>query len=359
MDTLKTGDIIENYEIVKLLGSGSMGRVYLAKEKDSRTTFAIKESLDYSTEEEGKEGIDIFLREADFLKRINHPALPAYHKLLTYRDKKYLVMEHIEGVSLEKMIESAAGPFRDKLVAYWAIQLCEILFYLHTLTPEPVIYRDIKPSNMMVTNQNVIRVIDFGVARRYDPAKDSDTIRLGTPGYAAPEQCRRKGQSTPRSDIYSLGVVLHQLLTLHDPSVTPFKLPSIKDLNAGVPEQLVWMINKAINLDPAERYLDAGLFWEELKDFYEEHFGTYLSPYGKELPFMKKADPLLVPVKKKEESFFSGLLRKPAKIILPLAIGSVGFFIYLFFFRPDTYLCFMPFLICIVAAYFLFREFSE
>jgi serine/threonine-protein kinase len=123
----------------------------------------------------------------------------------------------------------------------------------------------------------------LGVARRYDPSKDCDTVRLGTPGYAAPEQCRKKGQSIPQSDIYALGVVLHQLFTLYDPSVTPFKLPSVRKLNPAVPEQLEWIINKAINLDLRDRYIDTGLFRDELVDYYEEHFQAFTSHYRENL----------------------------------------------------------------------------
>ena len=356
MYVLKPGDRIENYEIVKLLGKGSMGRVYLANRGGS--SYAIKETLGYYSEEERSIGVTAFIKEAEFLERVSHPALPKYYSLFNYKNKKYLVMEYIGGVSMEKMIESAASPFRDKLVLYWSIQLCEILFYLHTLSPEPVIYRDLKPSNLMVTNENIIRVIDFGVARRYDPSKDSDTIRLGTPGYAAPEQCRRQGQSTPRSDIYALGIVMHQLLTLHDPSITPFQLPSVKKLNPSVSEQLENIINKATGLKPADRYLDAELMRDELLNYYKIHFGPYSSPYRIALPFSGKEDPLVAIIKNSRPPS-SGFSKTLSKAMLPLAGTSIGIFIYLFLFRPDIYLCFLPLVICFVAVCLLFREFIE
>jgi serine/threonine-protein kinase len=282
---LQSGHIIEDYEITEKIGEGAMGKVYLAKNNNTR--YAIKESdAECSTADE-KTISRACLREAELLSKINHPAIPKFYKSFKYNEKFYLVMEYVKGPSMEKIINNRNMPLEEKYVLEWAIQLCEIFFYLHTLSPEPVIYRDLKPSNIIITEENILRLIDFGVARRYDPDKDSDTVRLGTPGYAAPEQCRKRGQSIPASDIYATGVVLHQLLTLYDPSVTPFRLPSIRNLNPSVSEQLEWIIAKAINLDSKDRYVDAGLFRDELLEYYEENFGNFTFPYKKYLPYMK------------------------------------------------------------------------
>ena len=276
---LNTGDIIDkNYKIISTLGEGAMSRVYLAEKE--KTLYAIKESsTGFSSHEEEKILINSFLRESDLLYNINHPGLPKYYKNFKYNNKMYIVMEYIKGISLEDIIKASVKPPEEKRVLNWGIQLCEILFYLHTMKPESIIYRDLKPSNIIITEGDSLRLIDLGVARHYDPAKDCDTVRLGTPGYAAPEQCRKKGQSTPLSDIYALGVVIHQLLTLHDPTVTPFKFPCIRKLNNTVSEQLEWIVNKALNLDPKNRYIDTGLFRDELHDYYEENFGTFTSIY--------------------------------------------------------------------------------
>jgi len=284
---LNPGDIIDTgYEIIRPLGKGGMASVYLAKQDG--IFYAIKR-LDFSSKEEKSLAVDTFQREIVFLKDIKHPGLPIYYKSFRHRDFFHIVLEYIEGESLENIILNRTEPFSEKKVLEWAIQLCDILFYLHTLSPEPVIYRDLKPGNIIITKEDVIRLIDFGVARRYDPNKDQDTIRLGTPGYAAPEQCRAGGQTTPRTDIYSLGVLLHQLLTLHDPSITPFRLPPIRSLNPEVSEQLEWIINKASSLDSRDRYIDTGLFREELLDYYKEKFGFFTSPYDKQLPYMKES----------------------------------------------------------------------
>lgn len=283
---LKPGTIIEGYEITETIGKGAMSRVYGAK-KDN-LSYAIKETIsEFSGNEEENLILNSFKREADLLFDINHTGIPKFYKRFEHNGKFYIVMEYIKGKSLEDIIKGSTEPLEEKKVLNYGIQLCEILFYLHTLSPEPVIYRDLKPANIIITEGDTVRLIDFGVARRYDPNKDCDTVRLGTPGYAAPEQCRKKGQSIPQSDIYALGVVLHQLLTLYDPSITPFKLPPIRKLNSNISEQLEWIINKAINLDLRDRYLDTGLFKDELIEYYEENFIPFRSPYSKNNPYRK------------------------------------------------------------------------
>jgi len=279
---------MEGYNIIKTIGAGAMGQVYLAKNNHG-IYYAIKESADFSSGEDKESQLSLksLQKEANLLSCIKHPGLPRYYKSFNNKSRMYVVMEYIEGDTLEKKLEESVKPFSEKRGLSYGIQLCEILFYLHTLSPEPVIYRDLKPANIIITEKNTVRLIDFGVARRYDPKKICDTIRLGTPGYAAPEQYRTKGQSTPRSDIYSLGIVLHEIFTLHDPSVTPFKLPSIRHLNPNISEELEYMIKKAVSLDQRDRYVDMGLFREELLTYYDETFGYYVSPYSKSSPYME------------------------------------------------------------------------
>ena len=272
------------YEVIKSLGKGSMGKVFLVKKNNS--FFALKESPNTNFFEKSNKG-KTFSNEAKLLSNIVHPGLPDFYDCFELGTNNYILMEYIEGSSLEDILNEEKGPLREKDVLNWGIHLCEILFYLHTLKPQPVIYRDLKPSNIIITDEGLARLIDFGVSRRYNPGKDRDTERLGTPGYAAPEQYRKKAQSTPRSDIYALGVVLFQLLTFYDPSDTPFRLPSLRKLNPLISEELEWIIGKAMNLDPRDRYLDSALFMEELVDYYEEKFGPYNSPYRKKLPYLR------------------------------------------------------------------------
>ncbi|MEQ8191138.1 MAG: serine/threonine-protein kinase [Candidatus Eremiobacterota bacterium] len=291
---LKPGSIVEGYEIIETIGKGAMSTVYLGR-KNNNAIYAIKElKSKFSSPEEEKILINAFHREANLLFSVEHPGVPRFYKSFKYNGKSYIVMEYIKGISLEDIIKGSTLPLDEQKALHLGIQICEILCCLHNLSPEPVIYRDLKPSNIIITDGDTVRLIDFGVARRYDPAKDCDTVRLGTPGYAAPEQCRKKGQSIPQSDMYALGVVLHQLLTLYDPSVTPFKLPALGKLNQKVSEQLEYLINKAINLDSRDRYIDTGLFREELVEYYEENFGSFISPYRESLPYNKEKNSLLL-----------------------------------------------------------------
>lgn len=165
-----------------------------------------------------------------------------------------------------------------------------------------------------------MRLVDFGVSRHYDPFKDGDTVRLGTPGYAAPEQYRKKGQSTPRSDIYALGVVLFQLFSFYDPSTTPFRFPCLKKMNPFVSDELKWIINKATSLDQRDRYLDTGLFMEELTDLYEEKYGSYESPYSLHLPYLYS-----------ERRTLSSILRSSLRLVMKPFLWSSAFLYSIWF----------------------------
>ena len=278
MDKLKAGNKLKKYEIIRPLGKGGMSKVYLAKDKGNNL-YAIKEMANFTSSLQKKMAAQIFAKEVDILSSLNHPGLPVFHERFSSRNRMYISMEYIEGDTLEELINSTLEPFEEKNVLLWAIQICEILFYLHSQSPEPVIYRDLKPANIIISKSGMARLVDFGIARYYDPRKDKDTLNLGTPGYAAPEQCKIEGQSTPGVDIYALGVVIHELLTLHEPSFEPFRLPPVSQLNPGVSEELEFIINKATALKPEERYKNTALFREALIDYYKKNRGSSFSSY--------------------------------------------------------------------------------
>jgi len=336
--TLSSGTTIDGYEIIETIGTGAMSTVYLGKKDND--FFAVKElKSQFASPDEEEILINAFHREAELLFHISHPGIPRLYKRFTINKKFYIVMEYIKGTDLEKIIKNSQKPFDEEKTLKIGIQLCEIFFYLHNLSPEPVIYRDLKPSNIIITNEGMVKLIDFGVARRYDPKKDRDTVRLGTPGYAAPEQCRDRGQSVPQSDIYAIGVLLHQLLTLYDPSATPFRLPKLRTLNPQVSEELEWIINKAINLDKKERYLDTGLFMDELIDYYEEHFGEFISYYRKELPYLKEKSPVM------KRSLIQTIIKMNVWNKISIAFGTFSIlWILLILFDFDYYIIdFLPY----------------
>lgn len=189
------------------------------------------------------------------LALLNHPNLPQVTDYFTERGKHYIVMEFVEGETLEDYLDRRGPPVSEAEARGWAAQLCDVLGYLHRQQP-PVIFRDLKPANVMLTPDGQLKLIDFGIARFYKPGKQKDTLMMGTPGFAPPEQYGR-GQTDARSDLFSLGVTLHVLLTDYDVEQSPWSYPPVRTLNAGVSPALERIIAKATAMNVAERYQSA------------------------------------------------------------------------------------------------------
>jgi len=221
--TVTVGKLLSGrYRIVKLIGEGGFGAVYQAHDERFQATrvVAIKEMSDVNlSASEREEALEDFRREANLLVQLNHPNLPQVSDFFEEGSKAYLVMEFIEGKTLEQVLDDAQGPLDEDLVMGWALQLCSVLQYLHNRKP-PVIFRDMKPSNVMVTGDNQLKLIDFGIARIFKASATKDTTLLGSQGYAPLEQYGRS-QSDPRSDIYALGATLYHLLTGNVPADAP------------------------------------------------------------------------------------------------------------------------------------------
>jgi hypothetical protein len=165
----------------------------------------------------------------------------------------YLVMDYIEGKTLEARLIASPDGLPQEEVMEWALQLCDVLDYLHKQDP-PVIFRDMKPANVMVTPEGQVKLIDFGVVRLFDPSKGTDTLKMGTAGYAPPEQYAGKGQTTPRSDVYALGATLYELLTGDDPTEHPFVFMPPRQLRPSVSQVLSDAVMQAVNMAPADRF---------------------------------------------------------------------------------------------------------
>ncbi len=248
--TLETGTILNNiYRVVRLLGSGAMGNVYLVERIDDDRRFVVKElifsescGIDVDTAKE------IFFREAEFMIKFNHPGLPKTYGIFTEKELNYLTMDYIEGKTLEEILTALEKPLAEEKAITWIGELCEILDYLHNGFNVPVVYRDLKLSNIIITPDEKVKLVDFGIARLYNPDKNTDTFSYGSPGYSAPEQYRGRGQSSPQSDVYGLGVILFQMVTLYDPSVKPFTFPSMKTLNSSVKPGLEEIIRHSIEI---------------------------------------------------------------------------------------------------------------
>ena len=243
------------YVILRRVGKGGMGAVYQASDtRLSSKVWAIKEMSDAALPDpvERQQAREAFQREAQMLATLDHPNLPKVNDFFIESGKLYLVMDYIDGRTLQDVLEASPGPLPEAQVLEWAGQLCEVLDYLHRCTP-PIIFRDLKPGNIMLDKSNRVKLIDFGVARLFKTGQARDTANFGTAGYAPPEQYG-KGQTDGRSDIYALGVTLHELLTRYDPAMTPFNLPPARNVNPAIPIHIEQAIVRATQPLQANRF---------------------------------------------------------------------------------------------------------
>ncbi len=219
----------QRYRILHLLGQGGMGAVYKAMDmRFAGALRAVKELSQHSLNpQEAQAAATAFEHEAMMLAQLNHPNLPHIYDHFNESGRWYLVMDYIDGETLEqRLLQAPENKFSIPVALSIALQLCAVLHYLHTRQP-PIIFRDLKPANVMHTADNNIYLIDFGIARFFKPGQSHDTVALGSPGYAAPEQYGRS-QTTASADIYSLGVTLYQMLSGYDPTSMPFQLPALQ-----------------------------------------------------------------------------------------------------------------------------------
>src|SRR5947209_4619714 len=244
--------------ILRAIGRGGMEAGYQARDVKRQTICAIKEmSLSMVPVGERPQSIQNFLAEARILSRLKHPNLPAFTDFFTEGSRYFLVMEYIDGNTLEDLLEDNGGPFSERRVLGWARQLCDVLEYLHSQQP-PVIFVDMKPGNIMLMRNGRIKLIDFGIARLFRASGSHDTQLLGTPGFAPPEQYGT-AQTDERSDIYSLAMTLFQLMTNMMPD-KGFGLPDIRSVNPHISPQVARALEKATALKPEDRYDNIAVF---------------------------------------------------------------------------------------------------
>jgi outer membrane protein assembly factor BamB/tRNA A-37 threonylcarbamoyl transferase component Bud32 len=255
---LQAHAILQNrYRIEGILGVGGMGSVYKARDMqfpEVKRYVAVKEMLQPSTEQSMREqALKNFKREANILAGLNHPAIPTIHDYFSIQERAYLVMEYINGSDLDHILTSHEGFLPLMQVLEWSIALCDVMHYLHNSQP-PIIFRDTKPSNIMVDVHGRLRLIDFGIAKLFKPELGKQTM-IGTEGYASPESY--KGQPSPLSDIFGIGATMHHILTNHDPRLFPpfsFADRPIRASNPEVPPELENIVMKALAFDPNDRF---------------------------------------------------------------------------------------------------------
>lgn len=267
------GTIIDGkYELLKMIGKGGMSKVYLAMDKRLNKQWAVKEIIKNSRSRNNDIIVQSLIAEANLMKKLDHPALPRIVDIIENHNTIYVIMDYIEGETLSLEVERN-GAQSEEVVIYWAKQLCEALDYLHTRTPA-IIYRDMKPGNVMLRPDGTIKLIDFGIAREYKEDRSEDTVSLGTKGYAAPEQFGGKGQTDPRTDIYCLGVTLYHLVTGKNPSEPPYELYPIRYWNSNLSGGLENIIIKCTQLNPDDRYQSCAELLYDL-NHYEEVDDNY------------------------------------------------------------------------------------
>lgn len=249
---LKVGDLIDGkYKILNEIGRGGMSTVYLAINEKANKPWAVKEvrKNGISDRELVKQSLMV---EINLLKKLKHKGLPSIVDIIDQQDNYLIVMDYIEGITLENIMQEEGVQPQEKVVD-WAIQLCDVLQYLHTRKPA-IIYRDMKPSNIMLRSDGSVVLIDFGTAREFKERHVEDTTCLGTQGYAAPEQFGGMGQTDERTDIYSLGATMYRLVTGHNPSEPPYEMYPITHWNPRLSTGLEGIIAKCTSKDPKSRY---------------------------------------------------------------------------------------------------------
>ncbi len=262
------GTVIDDkYEILKQIGQGGMSIVYLAMDKRLNKQWAVKEIKKQANGKNDEVIISSLLAEANLMKRLDHPALPRIVDIIDNWQTIYVVMDYIEGESLDKILKEY-GPQPQDVVIEWAKQLCDALNYLHSQKP-PIIYRDMKPANIMLKPEGNLKVIDFGIAREYKEKNLADTTVLGTRGYAPPEQHGSR-QTDARSDVFALGMTMHHLLTGADPRPADYMYAPIRQWNPELSGGLERIIDKCTALNPDDRYQSCNELMYALEHYEEE-----------------------------------------------------------------------------------------
>jgi|WetSurSiteA1Bulk_404760.scaffolds.fasta_scaffold01500_6 eukaryotic-like serine/threonine-protein kinase len=267
-DQLQPGvTLINRYSILNVVGVGGMGAVYCARDlhfPNVMKRVAVKEMVNIVRDQNLHDTIvHNFEREANILATLNHPSIPRIYDYFTEDDRCYLIIEFIEGKDLEVILMESKDFFTEAQVVNWAIELCDVLSYLHNNKPEPIIFRDIKPSNIMINQQGHALLVDFGIAKTFQVGQKGTMI--GTEGYSPPEQY--KGEASQRADLYALGATLHHLLTRRDPRMEPpfsFEERKIRSINPNISSELEAVVYTALRYDPNERYPSADLMKEAL-----------------------------------------------------------------------------------------------
>jgi eukaryotic-like serine/threonine-protein kinase len=265
---LTTGlTLVNRYVIQDVIGVGGMGSVYRARDLHFPNVVklvAVKEMINRAPDPLVRKTIvQNFEREANILATLNHPSIPRIYDYFTQDERSYLVLEFVSGKDLEAIISETRGFLPEEQVLGWALELCDVLTFLHEHKPDPIIFRDMKPSNIMINQHGHVILVDFGIAKPFQTGQKGTMI--GTEGYSPPEQYR--GEATQLADIYALGAAIHHALTRRDPRLEPpfsFNERPIRKINQSVSPELEAVVNTALQYNPGDRFQSAQAMKESL-----------------------------------------------------------------------------------------------
>jgi len=253
--------------IQDVIGVGGMGSVYRARDLHFPNVVklvAVKEMINRAPDPlVRKTIIQNFEREANILATLNHASIPRIYDYFSESNRSYLVLEFINGKDLEAIISETPGFLSEELVLSWSIELCDVLSFLHGHKPDPIIFRDMKPSNVMVNLSQHVILVDFGIAKPFQAGQKGTMI--GTEGYSPPEQYR--GEATPLADIYAMGATMHHALTRRDPRLEPpfsFAERPVRKINPAISAELEAVITTALQYNPEDRFQSAEAMKEAL-----------------------------------------------------------------------------------------------
>lgn len=252
--------LANRYSIQEVIGIGGMGSVYRARDMhfpNVTKLVAVKEMINTAPDPLVRDTIvQNFEREANLLATLHHPSIPRIYDYFTIESRSYLVIEFIHGKDLEAIINDTNSFLPESQVLSWAIELCDVLDYLHQHKPDPIIFRDMKPSNVMINHNGDVILVDFGIAKTFQSGIKGTMI--GTEGYSPPEQYR--GEATPSADIYALGATIHHALTRRDPRLEPpfsFSERPLRRINSNVSAEMEAVVNTALEYNPDSRFRTA------------------------------------------------------------------------------------------------------
>ncbi|GAB1444007.1 hypothetical protein MASR2M39_28520 [Ignavibacteriales bacterium] len=296
------GKIVNNYELLEQLGQGGMGVVYKARHIHFDEIYAIKRLWEQFSANEMV--LNLFLNEAKILRRLNHKNIVQVIDVFSLENQNYIVMEYIKGRSLDEIIKKEVGPIRRERANNLFKQMLEGIAYIHN-QPAPIIHRDIKPLNLLVTEDDTVKITDFGIAKVLDAGQNASTVVKGTPVYMSPEQIIDPKSVDIRTDVYSLGMTFYEMLCGRTPfsgdtTTTPTaiyaaiinsEVPPPTHFYPGISDALSDFVMKAIHRDKNQRFADANEMLRELEKLENSGETTFQEVPTFILPVVKKGEP--------------------------------------------------------------------